>query len=235
MNLLAFDTALAACSAVVWRGGEVRARRSERRARGHAEALMPMIEAVMAESGLGFAALDCLVVTRGPGTFTGVRIGLAAARGLGLAAGIPVLGLTTLEAVAAGAREAVRDDESLVVALDARRGEVYAQAFDAALGALGEPGAFAPEAAAARAPPGPGLVLGSGADLVAGPLAALRPGYRRVPALDPLPDAAAAAWLGARRIAEVGPPRGAPPGPLYLRSPGAHAASGDCTPARESR
>ena len=235
MNLLAFDTALGACSAVVWRSGAVRARRSERRARGHAEALMPMIEAVMAESGLDFAALDCLAVTRGPGTFTGVRIGLAAARGLGLAARVPVLGLTTLEAVAAGACGSVGESERLLIALDARRGEVYAQTFDAEVRALDEPGAYTPEAAAARAPPGPGLVLGSGADLVAPALAALRPGYRQLPALDPLPDAAEVAWLAARRVATAGAPRGAPPGPLYLRAPGARAPGGDCPPARETR
>ena len=215
MNLLAFECALGACSAVVWRGDSVRARRAERRPRGHAEALMPMIEAVMAESGLDFAGLDHLAVTVGPGTFTGIRIGLAAARGLGLAAGLPVLGLTTLETVAAGARAAVRAGEVIVVALDARRGEVYAQAFDGALRALDEAGAFPPAAAAARAPPG--VVVGSGADLVWGPLAARGSGYRRVPALDSLPDAADLAWLAARRIAEGGPARGVPPRPLYLR------------------
>ncbi len=234
MNLLAFDTALGACSTVVWQEGSVRARRSQQRKRGHAEALMPMIEAVMAECALDFAALDRIAVTVGPGTFTGIRIGLAAARGLGLAVGVPVLGLTTLESVAAGARAEVREDESLLVALDARRGEVYCQAFDAKLRALGEPGAFAPAAAAARAPRGRLLVLGSGADLLRGPLAALGPGYRQVPALNPLPDAADVAWLAARRIAEAGPLRDDPPGALYLRSPGARAASGDYPPAPKS-
>jgi tRNA threonylcarbamoyl adenosine modification protein YeaZ len=149
MNLLAFDSALGACSVVVWCGDSVAARRAERRARGHAEALMPMIEAAMVESGLAFAGLDHLAVTVGPGTFTGIRIGLAAARGLGLATGLGVLGVTTLETVAAGARETVRDGEAIVVALDARRGEVYTQTFDPELRALDAAAACAPAVAAA--------------------------------------------------------------------------------------
>ena len=226
MNLLAFDTALGACSAVAWRGDSVRARRSQRRARGHAEVLMPMIEAVMAKGGLDFATLDHLAVTVGPGTFTGIRIGLAAARGLGLAAQCPVLGLTTLETVAASARGAVRAGEAIVVAIDARRGEVYAQAFDAELVALGDARASAPEAAAARAPNGSGLVIGSGADMLWDAIAAHRPHYRRAPAAGHLPDAADLAWLAARRIARGGIDRAGPPRPLYLRAPGARAQGG---------
>ena len=226
MNLLAFDTALGACSVVVWRGDSVRARRSERLARGHAEVLMPMIEAVMAEVGLDFAGLDHLAVTVGPGTFTGIRIGLAAARGLGLAARCPVLGLTTLETVAAGAREAVRAGETIMVALDARRGEVYAQAFDTELVALDAAQALAPAAAAARAPDGPGLVIGSGADLVWDALAAHRPRYRRAQVAGHLPAAADLAWLAARRIARGGLVGAVRPRPLYLRAPGARALGG---------
>ncbi len=194
---------------------------------------MPMIEAVMAESGLDFADLDHIAVTVGPGTFTGVRIGLAAARGLGLAAGLPVIGLTTLETVAAGARAAVHHGEALLVALDARRGEVYCQAFDTDLRALDEAGAFT-AAAAARAAPGRGLVVGTGADLVSGPLAALGSRYRRAPDLNPQPDATDVAWLAARRIAAAGPAHGGPPGPFYLRSPGARVAAGNCPPRRDS-
>ena len=232
MNLLAFDTALGACSAVVWRGGAVCARRCEQSARGHAEALMPMIAAVMNESELDFAGLDHIAVTVGPGTFTGVRIGLAAARGLRLAAAVPVLGVTTLEAVAVGARTAIRDDEVLLVALDARRGEVYCQTFDAELRPLGEAAALSPAAAAARTAGQAVVVVGSGADLIGGPLAELGSRHRRVPASAPMPDAADVAWLAARRITADGPTLGGPPKPLYLRTPGARTAAGDCPPAQ---
>jgi len=100
VRILAFDTALGACSAAVWADGLVLARAFEPRSRGHAEALLPMIEAVLAEAGLRLDALDRLAVTVGPGSFAGTRVGLAAARGLALATGLPLVGVTTLEAVA---------------------------------------------------------------------------------------------------------------------------------------
>ncbi len=127
MNILAFDTALGACSAAVSCDGEIVARRHEERARGHAEALLPMIEAVRGESGFAYRDLDLLAVSVGPGTFTGLRIGIAAARGLALATDLPVVGFTTLHAIAAGLDAAAGDE--FMVALDARRGQVYCQLF----------------------------------------------------------------------------------------------------------
>ncbi|MCH7931874.1 MAG: tRNA (adenosine(37)-N6)-threonylcarbamoyltransferase complex dimerization subunit type 1 TsaB, partial [Proteobacteria bacterium] len=94
MNVLALDTATAACSVALWSDGTVLAQRFATMARGHAEALMPMVEAVMAEAGLAFADLDLVATTVGPGTFTGLRVGLAAARGLALAGGLPIVGVT---------------------------------------------------------------------------------------------------------------------------------------------
>ncbi|MBF0307713.1 MAG: tRNA (adenosine(37)-N6)-threonylcarbamoyltransferase complex dimerization subunit type 1 TsaB, partial [Alphaproteobacteria bacterium] len=99
MLALGFDTSLQACSVALWRDGAVLARRSECMARGHAEALLPMIVAVMADGGAAWRDLTLIGVTVGPGTFTGIRIGLAAARGLGLAAGLPVAGVGTADAV----------------------------------------------------------------------------------------------------------------------------------------
>ena len=138
MNVLAFDTCLGAVSAAVrWRGasGEWQvASRFEARAGGHAERLMPMIAEVMEEAGLAFADLGRIAVTVGPGTFTGVRGGVAAARGLALASGLPVVTATSLAVMAHGAREQLqgRDADLLAVAVDARRGMVYLEIFDEA-------------------------------------------------------------------------------------------------------
>src|SRR5882724_7006196 len=111
MKLLAVDTALGACSVAVLDGDTVLAHRFEEMARGHAEALAPMVEEAMA--GMDFAALDRLAVTTGPGTFTGQRVGLAFMRGLRIALHKPLIGVTTLEAIAAatsGVKAAVIHD-----------------------------------------------------------------------------------------------------------------------------
>ncbi len=98
MNVLALDTSMAACSAAVLTRDAASgraARRFERLERGHAEAIVPMIQQVMAEAGAEYGELDRIAVTVGPGTFTGVRIGVATARGLALATGAPLLGVTS--------------------------------------------------------------------------------------------------------------------------------------------
>ena len=105
MKILAVDTALGACSVAVLAGDTVLAHRLEPMARGHAEALAPMVEQAMRESGIAFAALDRLGVTIGPGTFTGQRVGLAFMRGLRLALERPLIGLTSLEVMAYQALE----------------------------------------------------------------------------------------------------------------------------------
>src|SRR6266508_1091530 len=103
MLILAIDTALDACAAAVLdtSAGGVIAQESQAMKRGHAEALMPLIARVMKASGVAFAALDRIAATTGPGSFTGLRVGLSAARGIALAAGKPVVGVTTLTAFAA--------------------------------------------------------------------------------------------------------------------------------------
>ncbi len=137
--LLAFDTAGTACSAAVWRGGAIRARRFEIMSRGQSERLVPMIEAVMAEAGIAYPALDAVAVTRGPGGFTGVRIGLATARALALACARPVIGVSNFEAVAAAVPDDERRGRSLAVVIDAKRSDLYVQAFGAVPGAGLEP------------------------------------------------------------------------------------------------
>src|SRR6266852_3656015 len=103
MLILAIDTALDACAAAVLDidAGRLIAQESQAMKRGHAEALMPLIARVIKAAGIAFAALDRIAVTTGPGSFTGLRVGLSAARGIALAADKPVVGLTTLAAYAA--------------------------------------------------------------------------------------------------------------------------------------
>ncbi len=203
MLILAIDTSMAACSAAVHDSSRgVLARRFVAMERGHAEAIAPMVKEVMAEAGLGFTALDRIAVTVGPGTFTGVRIGLAMARGLGLALSIPVTGIDSLSAIAAN--EGVTESPLLVVA-DARRNEVYSALY---LGGrmLGPPEVIALERLVI--PPG-ATITGTAAD---GVLAA-GSDFRRGRGGD-LPDAAK---FGALEMDETG----AMPAPLYLRAPDA--------------
>lgn len=125
MKTLAVDTALGACSVAITSDGETLAHHWVAMPRGHAEALAPMVERAMAEAGLAFADLDRLAVTTGPGTFTGQRVGLAFMRGLRIALGKPLIGLTTLEVMAAAA-EAEARTPLVTVLHEAKRGEVYA-------------------------------------------------------------------------------------------------------------
>lgn len=208
MRILAFDTATAACSVVVRAAGATLARRSERLGRGHAERLLPMIEEAMAEAGLDYAALDGLAVTVGPGTFTGVRIGLATARGFALATGLPLVGVTTLEAMAAAHGGAA----PVAAVLGAGRDRVYLQVFGADGGPVGPPEAVTMADAAALLPRG-ARVVGD----VAERLAALVDDAVAVAAL---PDAETVAAIAVGRLA-AGAPQGGPPVPLYVRSPDA--------------
>ena len=129
MLILAIDTALDACAAAILDTGtsQLIARESLAMKRGHAEALMPLIARVMKDAGLPFAALDRIAVTAGPGSFTGLRVGLSAARGIALAAGKPVVGLTTLSAYAAPV-VSESGEQPVISAIDARHDHVYFQA-----------------------------------------------------------------------------------------------------------
>src|SRR5882757_8591907 len=128
MLILAIDTALDACAAAVLdtEAAKIIAQESQAMKRGHAEALMPMIARVMKTSGVAFTALDRIAVTTGPGSFTGLRVGLSAARGIALAAGKPVAGVTTLTAYAAPV-VSVNAAQPVISAIDARHDHVYVQ------------------------------------------------------------------------------------------------------------
>jgi len=132
MNVLAIDTTLGACSAAIYNSGELYGI-CELMERGHAERLMPMIKQLRAHAGVEFSEIDRIAVTTGPGTFTGVRIGIAAARGLALGLGCQIFHATSLQIIALKALKSLDDTSpinTLTVAMDARRGEVYLQTFD---------------------------------------------------------------------------------------------------------
>ena len=214
--LLGFDTATTTCSAALWAAGEVRACRHVEMPGKHAEVLVPMLREVAAEAGTTLDAMEAFAVTVGPGSFTGIRIGLATARGLALAARRPLIGLTTLEVLAAGVPETERAGPVLA-ALDAGRGRLYTQLFDRALAPLCAPEAVAPEALPdlLGAPSeGPLAVVGTGREAA---LAALPPRLEtaRVSA-SPTPDARVLVRLAANR-GGAGAADAATVRPLYLR------------------
>jgi tRNA threonylcarbamoyladenosine biosynthesis protein TsaB len=204
MNVIAIDCALEECQVAVLAGGEVRSRLSEAMARGQAERIAPMAREAMAQARLAFTDIDRIVATTGPGSFTGVRVGLAFARGLAVALSRPCVGVSTLEALA------------LADGANGLRGALIGAA-GACYGALYEDGAvlmpprrfedcedaqstFARAAEGRRmvvAGPGAGVLGAAGADI-------------RIIAA---PDPAALARLGASRD-----PRIAPPHPHYLRA-----------------
>lgn len=219
MNLLAIDCATSACSAALWLDGEPGPARRAVMQRGHAEMLMPMVAEIMAEAGLDFAGLRAVAVTTGPGAFTGIRIGLSAARGFALAAGLPLIGVTTLEAVAAA-----QDSEghALLVALDSKRDDIYVQMFGPDGTAWGEPGSLPVDEIDAILPPGQTVALaGDMADAVLRAQAHRDPPLLRLDGRD-LPDAAVIAAIAAGRFALNPPPPDAPPpAALYLRPPDA--------------
>lgn len=168
MRILAIDTALPAVAACVMEKGvaEPLAEESEAMARGHAEAIMPLIERVVLSTRGGFAGLDRVAVTNGPGSFTGIRIGLAAARAIALARGIPAVGVSTLQAFAAPLILA-HADTPILVCIDARHGRVYAQEFSAKGSPLTAPQLLGFEEAVAHAVFGACRVAGDAAPAIA--------------------------------------------------------------------
>jgi tRNA threonylcarbamoyladenosine biosynthesis protein TsaB len=214
VSVLALDSAGNACSAAVLSDGRIRAHRFAAMTRGQAEALMPMVAAVLGEAAIAVGALDLIAVTTGPGAFTGLRIGLAAARGLALASGVPLLGITSFAAVAAQVSDDARRNRSLVVALESKRRELYLQAFKESAAPLGE-GRLVGEADwGSFVPTGALLLAGDGAPRLQTALAS------RAPALAPGPGLADAADVGRLAAAAWRPGlRPPPPRPLYLRPP----------------
>ena len=204
MIVLAIDTCLGACSVAVVSDARTVAAASEPMTRGHQERLAPMAREVMARADLDFAALDRIAVTVGPGSFTGLRVGLAFAKGLALALGKPCIGVGTLEALAA----TVAEPGPLAVVIDSGRGQVYLQTFEGHR-TLSPPRVLSLEEAGSRmAELNSGVLSGPGAAL----LADVASGFQIRPVATPDPAAVA-------RLAASAP--AAPPTPLYLRPPDA--------------
>ncbi len=205
--ILAIDTCLAASSIAVLDGDVVRAARSEPMTRGHQERIAVLAREVAAEAGVKFADLTRIAVTVGPGSFTGLRVGLSFAKGLATALSLPCVGINTLEALAATSGAA----GFVAGVLDAKMGQVYLQVFDGGK-SLMAPDALEVGVAAARLAElysgGPATLIGSGAPLIADVLpeaSVLTPAYA---------DPVAVARLAAARPAPTHSPR-----PLYLRAP----------------
>ena len=208
---------MSACSVALWRDGGVDAGRFVAMERGQSEALMPMVMEVLGEAGETFPELDLIAVTVGPGAFTGIRIGLAAARAMALAAALPCLGVTTLDVVAEGAGGDGPGGRAILVALNAKRKDLYAQAFTAGLEPLGPPRAVLARGLADMVE-GPLVVVG---DAAAEAVAALaESGVGALPGDAPgISDARVLAAIAARRWRPgMVPPV---PAPLYLRPPDA--------------
>jgi tRNA threonylcarbamoyladenosine biosynthesis protein TsaB len=218
MNILAFDTCFDGCSVcVAERRGDSVVPLSflmERFETGHAERLIPMIGEAMQQAHLSFDHLSRIAVTVGPGTFTGTRIGVAAARALALATGAQTVGVSSLAVMAEVARREVTS-AALAVVVDARRGEVYAQLFGAGggLDAKSPPQLLSIEDAA-QIGDGAIVFVGSGSAAVAAAARGRREAVARLP--DLLPDAKALAHIGGALEASD-----APLVPFYLRPPDA--------------
>lgn len=163
-RLLAFDTAGSACSAALWRDGGIAAYCSEAMTRGHSERLLPMIEEVLKAAGTSFESLQGLAVTLGPGGFTGIRIGLATVRGLGLALNLPIFGQSSFAVHAAAVPPDLLGKGRLIVALDSRRKDIYLQVYDGPTRPAGEALAAAPETLNDLLPDGPLLLAGDAVD-----------------------------------------------------------------------
>jgi tRNA threonylcarbamoyladenosine biosynthesis protein TsaB len=216
MLILAIDTALDACAAGVLDtdAGDLIAQESQAMKRGHAEALMPLIGRVMEQSGLPFSALDRIAATTGPGSFTGLRVGLSAARGIALAASKPVVGVTTLTAYAAPV-VSEQGEYPVIAAIDARHDHVYFQVVAGDGTALIAPQVAPITEALAAWRFGPPHLVGNAAKILAERWPAHAAPPFKVDA-QPAPDIAWVAWLGAAVNPDTAPAR-----PYYLRAPDA--------------
>lgn len=211
MIVLALDTSAAGCFAGIYDSAAARllGEAGAENGRGHAERLMDYVDEALAQAGLSLAAVERIAVTVGPGSFTGIRVGVAAARGLALALGVPAVGVTTLAALAADHRER-RGRSPVVAAIDAKRGEVYVQSFSED-GEADGPARLVPLETARSALPPNAPVTGSAAGLL----------ERAEDAEPALPSILSVARLGA-----AADPQAAPAKPAYLRGPDARPQAG---------
>lgn len=211
--ILACDTTQGACSVALYKDGVI-GHALLAMGKGHAEALIPMMDEVIATAGCDMRDIDRLAVTKGPGTFTGTRVGLSAMRGLALALQKPLKAYGTLAAMA----QALAPDMPAIVAVDARRDVFYTQSFTAPQDGVrhpgGEPQALSADAAAALYDDRAAILAGSGKNAIA----ALRRAETHIDDGPDWPDAAQVAALAAQDGDWQNPPL---PTPFYLRPPDA--------------
>lgn len=215
MIILAIDTSATLCAACVYDAAE-RGRAVRDLGKGHAEHLMAVIDEALDKAGATFASLGAVAVCVGPGSFTGIRVGVSAARGLALALGIPAIGVTTLEALAFEARGRF-SGRAVLAALDGGRGEIHAALYDAEGRGLTAPAALDAGVALALACEHNAVVTGSAADA----LQALAPAALDIASRAATADIAAYAALAAKK-----PLDGPRPAPLYLRGADAKVQEG---------
>jgi tRNA threonylcarbamoyl adenosine modification protein YeaZ len=214
VNILAIDTCMQACSAAVMAGGKIHYHYEEI-GKGHAERLLPMVDKVMQEVGISYRELAQVAVTNGPGTFTGVRIGVAAARGIMLAANIPAVAASSLHVMSAGYSLKYNPDIPVTVAVDARREQLYIQSFGKTGVPEGKPLILSVMQAVSTLPTKPCIIIGSGASILA---EAARQVDKEYTAFDIgiQPDASVLADMACKLELSGGVPC-----PLYLRPPDA--------------
>jgi tRNA threonylcarbamoyl adenosine modification protein YeaZ len=222
MTLLAIDTSANLCAVCVWEGDAAVASITQDIGTGHAELLMGMIGDVLAQAGKTYGDLARIGVVIGPGSFTGVRVGVSTARGLALALSIPALGVTTLEGLAHEAH-ALHPGRPVLAVIDARREQLYSASYDADVRLIAEPAVFDAEATAARAGDGETVLTGSGATA----LSALLPNSE-VSAHD-----ATASVETYARLAAAMPLSPDKPKPLYLRGADAKPQASFVLPGRD--
>lgn len=221
MRVLAIDTALGQCAACLLdtNDPEPIAAEAIRMDRGHAEALLPLIDRVVSRVEGGFATIDEVAVTIGPGSFTGLRVGIAAARAIGVAVGCTVVGVTTLSALMAPLLEGATAG-LIVAAIDARGGRIYGQALAASGRVIVPPGLLTIREVVRALGSGPVVAVGSGAAALVQEALSVGVEARRHPGSD-LPDLA---WVA--RLAAAADPEEALPRPFYLAAPGATPQDG---------
>ncbi|AYC99439.1 tRNA (adenosine(37)-N6)-threonylcarbamoyltransferase complex dimerization subunit type 1 TsaB [Neorhizobium sp. NCHU2750] len=206
MIVLAIDTASIDCSAAVFdsAAGKLLSAVSEEIGKGHAERLMAVIDQALDEAEVALDQVGKIAVVIGPGSFTGIRVGVAAARGFALSLGTECVGVSTLETLAAMHHAVSGDAKPVVIAMDAKREEIYAQAFAADGSSLGEPAALSAEDVER-------LAVSASADLFGSWVTKSQDRF----------DIGIVARLGAARKAD-----GSRPKPLYLRGPDAKPQTG---------
>lgn len=213
--ILAIDTASTLCAACVWdaTAGRELGRRVEDIGKGHAERLMGIIDAALADAGKTYSDITAIAVSVGPGSFTGIRVGVSAARGLALALNVPAYGITTLSAIAETAREKF-PDRRIIAAIDAKRDELYVEDHTPD-GTLAAGPMIVPHAEAGRLTRDPSPILaGSGASIIAAAL-----GIDDGDIVEAEATTADVAIYA--RLAAAGRIANSPPSPLYLRGPDA--------------